>query len=101
MGRWQAGLPAQPTDPPDIGAICEYLGLGSGEMPAAICLPNYPGEGQKYRRGGPYGGFLGSQYDPLFSVFSPKFDREPPRRTTTRSCRSGIRRCRHWIRCHR
>ena len=49
-------------------------------MPAAICLPNYPGEGQKYRRGGPYGGFLGSQYDPLFSVCSPKFDREPTKK---------------------
>ena len=83
MTGWDDGnarLPAQPTDPPDIGAICEYLGLGSGEMPAAICLPNYPGEGQKYRRGGPYGGFLGSQYDPLFSVCSPKFDREPTKK---------------------
>ena len=33
----------------------------------------YPG----IRRPGPYGGFLGSQYDPLFSVCDPKFDREP------------------------
>ena len=28
-------------------------------------------------RGGPYGGFLGSQYDPLFSICDPKFGREP------------------------
>ena len=72
-----AQLPAQPTDPPDIGAICQYLQRGPRDMPAAVCLPNYPGQGQNYRRGGPYGGFLGSQYDPLFSVCDPKFDKEP------------------------
>ncbi len=70
-------LPAQPTDPPDIGAICQYLGMGPRDLPGAVCLPNYPGEWQSYRRPGPYGGFLGSQYDPLFSVCSPTFDREP------------------------
>jgi hypothetical protein len=35
----------------------------------------YPG----IRRPGPYGGFLGSQYDPLFSQCEPTFDREPTR----------------------
>ena len=33
----------------------------------------YPG----IRRPGPYGGYLGSQYDPLFSLCNPKFGREP------------------------
>lgn len=71
-------LPAQPTDPPDIGAICQYLGLGPNDVPGAVCLPCYPGWGQEgYRRGGPYGGFLGSQYDPLFSFCNPTFAREP------------------------
>jgi len=80
MTGWDGGnaqLPAQPTDPPDIGAICEYLGRGSRDLPAAVCLPNFPGSGQSYRRGGPYGGFLGSQYDPLFSVCEPTFKKEP------------------------
>ena len=73
-----AQIPAQPTDPPDIGAICQYLKLGPPELPGAVCLPCYPGWGQEgWRRGGPYGGFLGSQYDPLFSVCDPTFDREP------------------------
>ncbi|MDA1052468.1 MAG: DUF1501 domain-containing protein [Planctomycetota bacterium] len=73
-----AQLPAQPTDPPDIGAICQYVGLGPRDLPGAVCLPCYPGWGQEgYRRGGPYGGFLGSQYDPLFSHCDPKFAREP------------------------
>ena len=71
-------LPAQPTDPPDIGAICQYTEIGPDDVPGAVCLPCYPGWGQQgYRRGGPYGGFLGSQYDPLFSLCSPTFDSEP------------------------
>ena len=70
-------LPAQPTDPPDIGAICQLLGKGSPNVPGAVCLPCYPGSGEGGRRGGPYGGFLGSQYDPLFTLCDPKFSREP------------------------
>lgn len=73
-------LPAQPTDPPDVGAICQYLGKGPKDVPGAVCLPCYPGWGQEgYHRGGPYGGFLGSQYDPLFSLCSPTFAAEPKR----------------------
>lgn len=75
-------LRPEPTDPPDIGAVCQYLGMGSRDMPGAVCLPCYPGWGESsmypgIRRPGPYGGFLGSQYDPLFAVCAPKFDREP------------------------
>jgi Protein of unknown function (DUF1501) len=71
-------LQAQPNDPPDIGAICQYLGMGPRDLPGAVCLPCYPGWGENsYKRGGPYGGFLGSRYDPLFSLCSPRFAREP------------------------
>jgi hypothetical protein len=67
-----------PTDPPDVGAICQYLGLGPDDLPGAVCMPSFPGSGQKgWRRRGPYGGFLGKQYDPLFTLCDPKFDREP------------------------
>jgi hypothetical protein len=73
------------TDPPDIGAICQYLGMGPEDMPGAFCLPCYPGWGERsqypgIRRPGPYGGFLGSQYDPLFSVCNPTFDHVPKRK---------------------
>jgi hypothetical protein len=68
---------AMPSDPPDIGAICQYLGLGPKDLPAAVCMPNFPGEGQNHRRRGPYGGFLGQEYDPLFTRCAPTFDREP------------------------
>lgn len=76
--RGNPQLQAQPTDPPDIGAICQYVGLGPKDVPGAVCLPCFPGWGENgYRRGGPYGGFLGSRYDPLFSLCDPKFSREP------------------------
>jgi hypothetical protein len=70
-----------PTDPPDIGAICQYLGRGPAELPGAVCLPCYPGWGESsmypgIRRPGPYGGFLGSQYDPLFALCEPTFTRK-------------------------
>ena len=71
-------LTADRTDPPDIGAICQYLGMGPDDLPGAVCLPCYPGWGESsmypgIRRPGPYGGFLGAQYDPLFSVCAPEF----------------------------
>jgi hypothetical protein len=77
-------LRPEPTDPPDVGAICQYLGMGPEEMPGSVCLPCYPGWGERsqypgIRRPGPYGGFLGSQYDPLFGECEPTFDRQPSR----------------------
>jgi hypothetical protein len=88
MTGFTGGDPAQlrpePTDPPDIGAICQYLGMGAREMPGAVCLPCYPGWGERsqypgIRRPGPYGGFLGKQYDPMFAECEPTFDRQPSR----------------------
>ncbi|MBM4002485.1 MAG: DUF1501 domain-containing protein [Planctomycetes bacterium] len=88
MTGWSLGNPAalrpDPNDPPDIGAVCQYFGLGPDDMPGAVCLPCYPGWGESsmypgIRRPGPYGGFLGSQYDPLFSLCEPTFDRKPDR----------------------
>lgn len=69
---------ASSSDPPDIGAICQYLGLGPADLPGAVCMPCFPGSGEKgWRRRGPYGGFLGKRYDPLFTQCKPKFAREP------------------------
>ena len=78
-------LKPERTDPPDIGAICQYLGMGPSGMPGAFCLPCYPGWGERsqypgIRRPGPYGGFLGHQYDPLISVCNPTFERVPKRK---------------------
>jgi hypothetical protein len=67
------------SDPPDIGAVCQYLGMGPPDLPGAVCMPCYPGWGEGIRRPGPYGGWLGSQYDPLFTLCSPTFERQPRR----------------------
>lgn len=67
------------TDPPDIGAVCQYLGRGPRDLPGAVCMPCCPGSSETgaFRRPGPYGGYLGSQYDPLFTVCKPTFARQP------------------------
>jgi hypothetical protein len=86
MTGWAQGqfqqLRPEPTDPPDIGAICQYLNMGPHDMPGAVCMPCYPGWGETVnypgiRRPGPYGGYLGHQYDPLFSECTPTFGRKP------------------------
>lgn len=88
MTGWSLGNPAalspDPNDPPDIGAVCQYFGMGPSDMPGAVCLPCYPGWGESsmypgIRRPGPYGGFLGNQYDPLFALCQPTFDCKPDR----------------------
>ncbi len=78
-GPTAAALNTTQADPPSMGAVCQYLGMGRPNTPVHAVLPCYPGWGESIRRPGPYGGFLGSEYDPLFSVYDPKFDREPTR----------------------
>jgi hypothetical protein len=62
------------TYPPSMGSICEYLRKPKNDLPAYIYLPNYAGAGAAgtvVRYPGPYAGFLGKRYDPLFSEFDP------------------------------
>ncbi len=82
-GKPQA-LRVSRSDPPDIGAVCQYLGMGSSELPGSVCMPCYPGWGEAsnypgIRRPGPYGGYLGAQYDPMFSICKPTFRKKPGR----------------------
>jgi hypothetical protein len=64
------------SDHPGIGAVCQYLGMERNGLPCHVYLPAHPGYSQGLRRAGPYGGYLGRQYDPLFATCDPKFDRE-------------------------
>lgn len=66
--------------PPSMGAVCEYLRQnGRGEprrvdLPDYVYLPCYLGWGQAIHRPGPYAGFLGKQYDALYTQCAPYLD---------------------------
>lgn len=60
------------TYPPSMGSVCEYLRPASKSLPDYIYLPNYAGAGNAggtVRYPGPYAGFIGKRFDPLFSEF--------------------------------
>lgn len=60
------------TFPPSMGSVCEYLRPAEKDLPDYIYLPDYAGAGNAggtVRYPGPYAGFLGKRYDPLFSNF--------------------------------
>jgi len=66
---------AKPTNHPSIPSVCQYFGIGRGEeLPGYVMLPAYPGYSQGLRRAGPYGGYLGPNYDPLFSSCEPTWN---------------------------
>jgi len=68
---------SKPSDHPGMGAVCQYLGVGRQKgLPGYVCLPAYPGYSQGLRRAGPYGGYLGARYDPMFSSCDPKWTKE-------------------------
>jgi hypothetical protein len=67
---------AKSTDHPSMGAVCQYLGVGRRDVPVHVCAPAHPGWSQSLRRAGPYGGYLGSQYDPLITQCDAKLARE-------------------------
>lgn len=62
------------TYPPSMGSVCEYLKKDAADFPAYVYLPCYLGWGQSIRRPGPYGGFLGQRFDPLFTECTPAVD---------------------------
>jgi hypothetical protein len=73
-GQDQTNYFARPTDHPAIACVAQYLGVGrSRDLPPYVVLPAHPGYSQGLRRAGPYGGYLGSAYDPVFSACDPKF----------------------------
>jgi hypothetical protein len=67
---------SKPSNHPSMGSVCRYAGLGRPGVPPYVVLPALPGYSQGLRRAGPYGGYLGSKYHPLFSTCEPSFPRE-------------------------
>ena len=75
-GQDQRDYYSSPTNHPSMGSVCHYAGLTRPDVPPYVVLPAYPGYSQGLRRAGPYGGYLGSRYNPLFSQCNPTFGRE-------------------------
>jgi hypothetical protein len=68
---------SKPTNHPSMPSVAQFLGIGrSQELPGYMMLPALPGYSQGLRRAGPYGGYLGPQYDPMFSLCEPKWSRK-------------------------
>jgi hypothetical protein len=68
-GQDQTDYFARPTNHPSVPSVCQYFGVGrSRDLPGYVMLPAMPGYSQGLRRAGPYGGYLGPKYDPVFSV---------------------------------
>jgi uncharacterized protein (DUF1501 family) len=71
-------ISAKESYPPSMGSVCEYLRQGGPgrdrELPDYVYMPCYLGWGQAIRRPGPYAGFLGKQYDALYTECTPSVD---------------------------
>jgi hypothetical protein len=76
-GQDQRDYFSYPTNHPSMGSVCHYAGLVRPGVPPYVVLPAFPGYTQGLRRAGPYGGYLGGQYNPLFSTCEPSFSRQP------------------------
>ncbi|HUG92540.1 MAG TPA: DUF1501 domain-containing protein [Planctomycetaceae bacterium] len=73
------------TYPPSMGSVCEYIEqrsrgrfAGRAKLPAYVYMPCYLGWGQAIRRPGPYGGFLGRQFDALTTECQPQLAEGAP-----------------------
>ncbi len=71
-----------PSYPPSMGSVLEYLRQNGGGargatkrlLPDYVYLPCYLGWGQAIHRPGPYAGYLGSQYEALYTECEPSVD---------------------------
>ncbi len=67
--------------PPGLGSVIEWLRQQNGQpprgaarLPDYVYMPCYLGWGQAIRRPGPYAGFLGKQYEALYTECKPFLD---------------------------
>jgi len=66
--RLESLVPILPTQAPGMNAMIEFLARHEQRtIPASVWMPCYPGWGQQIYRPGPYAGFLGRKFDPLFT----------------------------------
>lgn len=71
-------VPTLSTQAPGMPAVVDYLERATRRsLPASVWMPCEPGWGQGISRPGPYGGFLGRSFDPLFTRSEIKHMYEP------------------------
>src|SRR5262249_1257275 len=71
--------PPRVPAPTSMGPFVAYPRRGGEDTPAYVCMPISPGWGEGVRLPGPYAGFLGKRYEPLFSECQPWLDKEVPK----------------------
>lgn len=81
---------AKVTDHPGIGTVCQHFGMGRDDIAPYVMMPAYPGYTQALRRAGPYGGYLGPAYDPLFTQIEPKLAKEDVKGDYEPTVASGV-----------
>ncbi|MCH2203576.1 MAG: DUF1501 domain-containing protein [Fuerstiella sp.] len=75
--KLESAVPVLPTQAPSMNSVIQYLARNEErELPASVWMPCYTGWGQASVRPGPYGGFLGRQYDPFMTGCEPYSDKE-------------------------
>ncbi len=74
-GRGPERAGVKPDDHPSMGSVCQYLGMCRDDVPGYVFMPAFPGHSQNPRPGA-HAGYLGSAYDPLFTLCDPKFERK-------------------------
>ena len=67
---------AKRSDHPSIASVCQFAGIRPTDVPPYVLMPAHPGFSQGLRRAGPYGGYLGSQFDPTITTCDPTFARK-------------------------
>jgi hypothetical protein len=71
-------VPILSTQAPGMVSVIEYLARNERRaIPASLWMPCYPGWGQQIYRPGPYGGFLGPRFNPLFTTCDIRERYEP------------------------
>jgi hypothetical protein len=73
---------------PFFGSVLDYLqtraGQGKRDVPLNVALPwKFSSRSEPYRRGGPYGGFLGEGFDPVWAEFTGDAPQGDPHRGIT------------------
>lgn len=64
---------------PYIGSVLDYLARGRRTVPTHVGLPwKFSSRAEPFRRAGPYSGFLGTGYDPVWAEFHGKTTQADP-----------------------